>query len=293
MTNPCEIFASVLKNRRTELGMTQRELAEALGYSEKTVSKWESGGVIAPSIVLPELAAILKIDINSFFTKRGGEVYYLGVDGGGTKTDFALADAGGRIVSHVSLEGCNPNDVGFKNATDILSRGISAVCADIPYSKIFSFDEKAYANIRDAKTGYAVVYESREALGVVGAPYDVYLASDYFAVKDKYPARVLLKPSETALSKQIETDEGLLVVTDTLDKKTIEDFLISSGVHLYTENESVIYVNNNYLFLHTVKDGEQKINLPSGKKLYEVFEEKYYPYVFESSSGKSYLFKIY
>lgn len=139
MKNPCEIFASVLKCRRTDLGMTQRELGEAMGYSEKTVSKWESGGVIAPSVVLPKLAAVLKTDINSFFSERADEVYYLGVDGGGTKTDFALSDSDGRVIAHVSLEGCNPNDVGLKNATDIISRGISLVCADIPTSKIYAF----------------------------------------------------------------------------------------------------------------------------------------------------------
>ena len=40
---------------RKELGMTQRELAEALGVSNRTVSKWECGDG------LPELANILPL----------------------------------------------------------------------------------------------------------------------------------------------------------------------------------------------------------------------------------------
>ena len=41
--------------RRRERGMTQRELAEALGLSNRTISKWECGDG------LPELANILPL----------------------------------------------------------------------------------------------------------------------------------------------------------------------------------------------------------------------------------------
>ena len=32
---------------RKQLGMTQKELAEKLGISDKTVSKWENGGSLS------------------------------------------------------------------------------------------------------------------------------------------------------------------------------------------------------------------------------------------------------
>ena len=153
-------------------------------------------------------------------------------------------------------------------------------------------DEKAYAGIKDGAVGHSVVYESREALGVMGAPYDIYLASDYRYVKDSYPAKILLKPRDTALSAEIEGSVGTLTVIDTLDEKVLKDFLNDCGIHLYTERKSVIYVNDSFLFLHTSEDGEQKINLREDKKLFEVFEKKYYPSTFESARGKSYLFKI-
>ena len=139
MKNTCEIFASALRNRRVELGLTQRELADAIGYSEKAISKWERGSVIAPSVVLPLLAEVLKIDINRFFFEKMTEHYYLGVDGGGTKTDFVLSDSEGRIVNRVTLSGSNPNDIGFKEACEILTRGISEVCLDISTSNVYAF----------------------------------------------------------------------------------------------------------------------------------------------------------
>ncbi len=54
------IFAKKLRQRRRELGLTQRELGEMLGYSEKTVSKWESGAAICPSESFPRLLRLLK-----------------------------------------------------------------------------------------------------------------------------------------------------------------------------------------------------------------------------------------
>ncbi len=67
--------------------------------------------------------------------------YYLGIDGGGTKTDFALADENGIILSRLVIRGCNPNDVGFKEALSVLTEGILYVTdkGKIPFEKISVF----------------------------------------------------------------------------------------------------------------------------------------------------------
>ncbi|MBQ8356710.1 MAG: helix-turn-helix domain-containing protein [Clostridia bacterium] len=53
---------------RRELGMTQRELAEKLSVSDKTVSKWECGnGLPEVSLMLP-LCEILGINVNELLT---------------------------------------------------------------------------------------------------------------------------------------------------------------------------------------------------------------------------------
>ncbi len=133
------IFARRLRQRRCEVGLTQRELGERLGYSEKTVSKWESGRSICPSAALPKLALVLRTDVNSLLTDDSEGEYFLGVDGGGTKTDFVLADAGGRILSHITLGASNPNDIGMKGTRDLLARGITEAIGDVPTSRISAF----------------------------------------------------------------------------------------------------------------------------------------------------------
>ena len=138
MADVYKLFAARLRERRQRLDMTQRELADILGYSEKTVSKWESGTAIAPSAVLPMLATVLKTDVN-YFLLGGESCYYLGIDGGGTKTEFALSDEGGRIVRNITLEGSNPVDVGFTKAREILTRGISEILGDISTSTVYCF----------------------------------------------------------------------------------------------------------------------------------------------------------
>ncbi len=138
MADIYRLFAARLKERRIRLNMTQRELGELLGYSEKTVSKWESGAAIAPSAVLPQLAAALKTDINSLLLERENH-YFLGIDGGGTKTELALSDEGGNIIRTVTLEGCNPVDVGFAKTREILTRGIGEVVGDISTASVFCF----------------------------------------------------------------------------------------------------------------------------------------------------------
>ena len=65
--------------------------------------------------------------------------YFLGIDGGGTKTDFALADINGNIIARKILQGCNPNDVGFKETFRVLNEGIFATCENISFDKISVF----------------------------------------------------------------------------------------------------------------------------------------------------------
>lgn len=65
--------------------------------------------------------------------------YFLGIDGGGTKTAFALADEGGSIRSRVTLGACNPNDVGFEQTERILQEGIISACAGYPLAQISVF----------------------------------------------------------------------------------------------------------------------------------------------------------
>ena len=57
----------VIQEKRKELGLTQEQIADCLGVSAPAVSKWEKG-ITCPDIgLLPPLARLLKIDLNTLF----------------------------------------------------------------------------------------------------------------------------------------------------------------------------------------------------------------------------------
>ncbi len=55
----------IIRLVRTEKGLTQRQLAELMNISDKTVSKWERGLGLPDIALLPELSRILGINIDS------------------------------------------------------------------------------------------------------------------------------------------------------------------------------------------------------------------------------------
>ena len=139
MKDIVNIVAANIRQRRRALKMTQKELAEKLNYSEKAISKWESGLGLPPSVTLPALARALAVDIDSLMNNPSDIRYYLGIDGGGTKTEFVLADRDGNIVKRTVLTGCNPIDIGFQGMFDVLRQGIFEVCGEIPFRYISVF----------------------------------------------------------------------------------------------------------------------------------------------------------
>lgn len=140
-------FSVNVRRLRKRLNMTQKSLAEAIGYSEKTVSKWETEGSIPPIEALFRVANILHVSLEELF--RCDElVYYLGIDGGGTKTELALSDPDGKIISRLFMDGCNPNTVGIEQTKRIIENGIIQISKDIPLSSI-----SVYAGIAGCASG--------------------------------------------------------------------------------------------------------------------------------------------
>ena len=61
------IIAENITRRRKELNMTQRELAEKLNVSDKTVSRWETGKQIPDALMIPEIATFLDMGIDELY----------------------------------------------------------------------------------------------------------------------------------------------------------------------------------------------------------------------------------
>ena len=60
-------IGTYIAGKRKALGMTQKQLAEQLGMSDKSVSKWERGICLPDVALYAELCQILGISINEYF----------------------------------------------------------------------------------------------------------------------------------------------------------------------------------------------------------------------------------
>lgn len=58
----------IIKEKRQELGLTQEQIAEFLGVSTPAVNKWEKGNSYPDITLLPPLARLLKIDLNTLLS---------------------------------------------------------------------------------------------------------------------------------------------------------------------------------------------------------------------------------
>lgn len=141
-------FATNLRARRKALHLTQKEFGDIIGYSEKSVSKWESESAVAPSVVLPLIAATLKTTVDDLFRGSDGPLYYLGIHGGGSLTEFLLTDRSGEVIGRTQLAGCSPVDVGLAKTFEVLEEGICTVCSGIKLSQV-----SVYAGLSGGMTG--------------------------------------------------------------------------------------------------------------------------------------------
>lgn len=74
--------------------------------------------------------------------------YLLGIDGGGTKTEFLLCDLNGKEIRRLFLGGSNPANKGMDNTCTVLENGITQICNGFPFSEI-----SVFAGIAGSKSG--------------------------------------------------------------------------------------------------------------------------------------------
>ncbi len=156
MRNYGKCFAENLRRQRQKLGLTQRQLADAVGFSEKTVSKWEREASIPDISTLFRLCELLHMSFERLFSDDD-EICFLGIDGGGTKTELALADREGKILTSIRVDCCNPIDIGIDSAEEILRPAIEKLCEGRRMASIIAFAGIAggtSADMRPKLTGF-------------------------------------------------------------------------------------------------------------------------------------------
>lgn len=78
-------FGEFLYTLRKERGMTQAELAEALGVTNKAVSKWETGEAMPETALLLPLSRIFGVTVDELLDGKRAEPYYTESDFDGEK----------------------------------------------------------------------------------------------------------------------------------------------------------------------------------------------------------------
>lgn len=124
------ILAENIKYYRRLLDIKQNDLASRLYVSPQSVSKWECGISIPELSNLCEMADIFGVTVDTLIGNSNNELQsrtYIGIDGGGTKTEFVLFEESGAILKQIVLEGSNPTSCGIEKTCQILKYGIDAM----------------------------------------------------------------------------------------------------------------------------------------------------------------------
>ena len=140
---------------------------------------------------------------------------------------------------------------------------------------VFFADESAYSNMTSRSPELAGIAKTRKAMGNTGAPYDTIMVEDAERVLKKYKAAVFPFPMPSDTGKramELCQAYGIPFLTATaehseLTREEINEFLKLSGVHLYIDDGSVIYVGDGYVALHSNESGRRTVALPRPMKL--------------------------
>ncbi|MFI7588644.1 helix-turn-helix transcriptional regulator [Spongisporangium articulatum] len=66
-----QTFGRLAAARRAALGLDQQTVAAAVGVTQQTISRWESGGAMPRRGVMASLARILQVDADQLFRSAG------------------------------------------------------------------------------------------------------------------------------------------------------------------------------------------------------------------------------
>ena len=129
-----------IRRYRKAQGLTQAELAERLHVSFQAVSGWETGTTVPDILNLMHLTEVLNVSADALLAPRDtGKQYLIGIDGGGSKTEFALFSTDGTVLLHFVLSATNPDTDGLESACGVLRQGVEKCLAkDVPVCGIFA-----------------------------------------------------------------------------------------------------------------------------------------------------------
>lgn len=99
----CIKVGKYILNLRKELNLTQKQLADSLNISDKTISKWERGWGCPDISILPDLAKVLGVTVKDILLAEDNNIINLGGNMKNLKF-YMCKKCGNLITSSKSLE---------------------------------------------------------------------------------------------------------------------------------------------------------------------------------------------
>lgn len=99
----CIKVGKYILNLRKELNLTQKQLADSLNISDKTISKWERGLGCPDISILPDLAKVFGVTVNNILLAEDNNIINLGGNMKNLKF-YMCKKCGNLITSSKSLE---------------------------------------------------------------------------------------------------------------------------------------------------------------------------------------------
>lgn len=135
-------------------------------------------------------------------------------------------------------------------------------------------DEGVYAYTGNSSVRGMASYQ-RKALGITGTPCDIYDVYDFDRVKDRYKAVIFLSPMKTEYMKNAVSfcnKNGLPYLMLSEEKQNysaeeLRDFCKANSIHVYSETDDILYVNNSYAAVYALSEGVKKIVFPRKKAI--------------------------
>ncbi len=128
-----QALSANIKIFRKAKGMSQNELAKTLSLSPQSISKWECGESVPDIENLCLLSDIFNVSLDVLLANDfGSKKTLIGIDGGGTKTEFVMFTEDGMLLEKLVLGPCNPNAIGIEASIEVLTKGISTLLSINP-----------------------------------------------------------------------------------------------------------------------------------------------------------------
>ena len=129
-------IGATIRYYREKQGMSQKALADRLLVSFQAISAWERGQSLPDLENCINLASFFGVSVDALLSAAGDELY-IGVDGGGTKTEYVLFDKQGTVRMRMLSEGSNPNDLGVDRSVQVLTGCLDQMLAGKNVRMIF------------------------------------------------------------------------------------------------------------------------------------------------------------